>query len=151
MSKEQLALRMLCSYARVASARARRGMIAQEELTRLVGAAGPLTEAKIFIDDSSDTNVLTLKAKCRRLARDKSVNLGLIVVDYMQLMRPVRPDVTNREKEIAEISRSLKALAKELKIPVVALSQLNRQVESRVDRRPVLADIRESGAIEQDA
>ncbi|MGC2762702.1 MAG: replicative DNA helicase, partial [Candidatus Binatus sp.] len=82
MSKEQLALRMLCSYARVDSARARRGTISQEELTRLVQAAGPLTEAKIFIDDSSDTNALTLKAKCRRLARDKSVNLGLVVVDY---------------------------------------------------------------------
>jgi replicative DNA helicase len=150
MSKEQLALRMLCSYARVDSARARRGTISQEELTRLVQAAGPLTEAKIFIDDSSDTNALTLKAKCRRLARDKSVNLGLVVVDYMQLMRAVRPGIS-REKEIAEISRSLKALAKELKMPVVALSQLNRQVESRVDRRPVLADIRESGAIEQDA
>jgi replicative DNA helicase len=91
-----------------------------------------------------------LKAKCRRLARDPRANLGLIIVDYMQLMRSARPG-ESREKEIAEISRSMKALAKELKVPVIALSQLNRQVETRPDRRPLLADLRESGAIEQDA
>ncbi|HKD37716.1 MAG TPA: DnaB-like helicase C-terminal domain-containing protein, partial [Pirellulales bacterium] len=103
-----------------------------------------------FIDDSSDTSPIVLKAKCRRLMRERNANLGLIIVDYLQLMRSARPG-ESREKEIAEISRSLKALAKELQVPVVALSQLNRQVETRPDRRPLLADLRESGAIEQDA
>jgi len=150
MSKEQLALRLLCAQARVDSARARTGVISQDELQRLIAAADPISQTKIFIDDSSDTSVLTLKAKCRRLARDKDVNLGLIVVDYLQLMKPVKAN-DRRDVEIAEMSRSLKALAKELRVPVIALSQLNRQVESRTDRRPMLADLRESGAIEQDA
>ena len=150
MSKEQLALRLLCSQARIDSSRTRTGVISQEELQRLISAADPLSQTKIFIDDSSDTSVLTLKAKCRRLARDKDVNLGLIIVDYLQLMKPVKAN-DRRDVEIAEMSRSLKALAKELKVPVIALSQLNRQVESRTDRRPMLADLRESGAIEQDA
>ena len=150
MSKEQLALRMLCSEARVDSARARNGYFNQEEFMRLITAADELSAAKIFIDDSSDISPIVLKAKCRRLARDRSSSLGLIMVDYMQLMRSARPG-ESREKEIAEISRSLKALAKELNVAVVALSQLNRQVETRPDRRPLLADLRESGAIEQDA
>lgn len=150
MSKEQLALRMLCSEARVDSARARNGYFNQEEFMRLITAADELSAAKIFIDDSSDISPIVLKAKCRRLARDRSSSLGLIMVDYLQLMRSARPG-ESREKEIAEISRSLKALAKELSVPVVALSQLNRQVETRPDRRPLLADLRESGAIEQDA
>jgi replicative DNA helicase len=150
MSKEQLALRMLCSEARVDSARARNGYFNQEEFMRLITAADELSAAKIFIDDSSDISPIVLKAKCRRLARDRSSSLGLIMVDYLQLMRSARPG-ESREKEIAEISRSLKALAKELNVPVVALSQLNRQVETRPNRRPLLADLRESGAIEQDA
>jgi replicative DNA helicase len=150
MSKEQLVLRMLCSEARVDSAKARAGYLSERDFPKLAQAAARLSEANIFIDDSSDTTAITLKAKCRRLAKDKNNNLGLVLVDYLQLMRSARPG-ESREKEIAEISRSLKALAKELKVPVIALSQLNRQVETRPDRRPLLADLRESGAIEQDA
>jgi replicative DNA helicase len=150
MSKEQLVLRMLCSEARVDSAKARAGYLSERDFPKLAQAAARLSEANIFIDDSSDTTAITLKAKCRRLARDRSNNLGLVLVDYLQLMRSARPG-ESREKEIAEISRSLKALAKELKLPVIALSQLNRLVETRPDRRPLLADLRESGAIEQDA
>ncbi|MGH7814004.1 MAG: replicative DNA helicase [Candidatus Binataceae bacterium] len=150
MSKEQLVLRLLCSEARVDSARARQGFLAERDFPKLAQAAARLSEANIFVDDSSDTSALVLKAKCRRLKREHANNLGLVIVDYMQLMRAARPG-ESREKEIAEISRSLKALAKELKLPVIALSQLNRQVESRERRRPMLADLRESGAIEQDA
>lgn len=150
MSKEQLALRLLCSEARVDSAKARNGFLGERDFPKLAQAAGRLAEAPIYIDDNSDTTALTLKAKCRRLAHDPQSNLGLVIVDYLQLMRSAQPG-ESREKEIAEISRSLKALAKELKLPVIALSQLNRQVETRPDRRPLLADLRESGAIEQDA
>jgi len=150
MSREQLALRMLCSEARVDSARARSGYLGEKDFPRLAGAAARLSEASIYVDDNSNTTALTLKAKCRRLKRERAKNLGLIIVDYLQLMGSAKPG-ENREKEIAEISRSLKALAKELQIPVIALSQLNRQVESRENRRPMLADLRESGALEQDA
>jgi replicative DNA helicase len=150
MSKEQLVLRLLCSEARVDSAKARAGYLSERDFPKLAQAAARLSEAPIFIDDSSDTTAITLKAKCRRLARERSNNLGLVIVDYIQLMRSSRPG-ESREKEIAEISRSLKGLAKELKVPVIGLSQLNRQVETRPDRRPLLADLRESGAIEQDA
>jgi len=150
MSKEQLVLRMLCSEARVDSSRARAGFLKGDDFPKLAQAAARLSEAPIFIDDSSDTSPIVLKAKCRRLARERSNNLGLIIVDYLQLMRSSRPG-ESREKEISEISRSLKSLAKELNVPVIALSQLNRQVETRPDRRPLLADLRESGAIEQDA
>ncbi|HVN27327.1 MAG TPA: replicative DNA helicase, partial [Candidatus Binataceae bacterium] len=150
MSKEQLVLRMLCAEARVDSAKARAGYLSERDFPKLAQAAARLSEANIFIDDSSDTTAISLKAKCRRLARERGNNLGLVMIDYLQLMRSARPG-ESREKEIAEISRSLKALAKELKVPVIALSQLNRQVETRPDRRPLLADLRESGAIEQDA
>jgi len=150
MSKEQLALRMLCSEARVDSSKARAGYLGERDFPKLAQAAARLSEAPIFIDDNSDTSPLVLKAKCRRLMRERSSNLGLVIVDYLQLMRSAGVG-ESREKEIADISRSLKALAKELKVPVVALSQLNRQVETRPDRRPLLADLRESGAIEQDA
>jgi replicative DNA helicase len=150
MSKEQLVLRMLCAEGRVDSSKARAGFLGERDFPKLAQAAARLSEAPIFIDDSSDTSPIVLKAKCRRLMRERNANLGLIVVDYLQLMRSARPG-ESREKEIAEISRSLKALAKELKVPVIALSQLNRQVETRPDRRPLLADLRESGAIEQDA
>jgi replicative DNA helicase len=150
MSKEQLVLRMLCSEARVDSAKARAGYLSERDFPKLAQAAARLSEAPVFIDDNSDTSPLVLKAKCRRLMRERTSNLGLIIVDYLQLMRSAQSG-ESREKEIAEISRSLKALAKELKVPVIALSQLNRQVETRPDRRPLLADLRESGAIEQDA
>ncbi|HKN01950.1 MAG TPA: replicative DNA helicase [Candidatus Binataceae bacterium] len=152
MSKEQLGLRMLCSDARVDSAKVRTGYLRAQDFPKLIEAADRLSMANIFIDDSSDVSPLQLKAKCRRLKRDKSANLGLIIVDYLQLMRSSRPG-ESREKEISEVSRSLKGLAKELNIPVIALSQLNRQVEMRDkgNRRPILADLRESGAIEQDA
>lgn len=150
MSKEQLVLRMLCAEGRVDSSKARAGYLGERDFPKLAQAAARLAEAPIFIDDSSDTSPIVLKAKCRRLMRERNSNLGLIIIDYLQLMRSARPG-ESREKEIAEISRSLKALAKELQVPVVALSQLNRQVETRPDRRPLLADLRESGAIEQDA
>ncbi len=150
MSKEQLVLRMLCSEARINYQDVRTGHLKEREFTNLTKSAGRLWEAPIYIDDSAGLSVLELRAKARRLMNTTGRKLGLVVVDYMQLMRGSgRTD--SREQEISEISRSLKALAKELQIPVVALSQLNRQVEGRADRRPLMADLRESGAIEQDA
>jgi replicative DNA helicase len=149
MSKEQLALRMLCAESMVDSSRVRKGFIGKQDWPRLTNAAGRLAESPIFIDDSSAITVLEVRAKARRLKMERGA-LSLVVVDYLQLMRS-RGNFERREQEISEISRSLKALAKELKVPVVALSQLNRGVESRGDRRPTLADLRESGAIEQDA
>ncbi|MFZ0889989.1 MAG: replicative DNA helicase, partial [Candidatus Binataceae bacterium] len=152
MSKEQLALRMLCSEARVDLAKARVGYLSDNDFPRLVQAAARLSEAPIYIDDNSDITPIQLKAKCRRLKRERSANLGLVIVDYLQLMRPPQAQPgASRATEIADISRSLKSLAKELHAPVIALSQLNRQVEMRPDRRPLLADLRESGALEQDA
>ncbi len=148
MSKEQLALRMLSSDGKVDSQRMRRGFIGDVDWPKLTAAAGRLSESPIFIDDTPAISVLEIKAKARRLKAESG--LDLIVLDYLQLMRGRNSSVP-REQEISEISRSLKALAKELNIPVVALSQLNRQVESRTDKRPQLADLRESGAIEQDA
>lgn len=149
MSKEQLVLRMLCSEARVDAHRVRTGYVGRADWPRLTTAAGRLTEAPIFIDDTPALSVLEMRAKARRLKSERG--LDLVIVDYLQLMRG-RGDAETREREISEISRSLKALAKELRVPVVALSQLSRAVESRGgDKRPVLADLRESGAIEQDA
>ena len=148
MSKEQLVMRMLCAEARVDNAKVRAGYLGERDFPRLAMAAGRLADAPIYIDDTPGQNVLELRAKARRLKRD--ANLGLVVIDYLQLMRGLTTE-ENRTQELAEISRSLKALAKELNIPVVALSQLNRQVELRGDKRPMMSDIRESGAIEQDA
>lgn len=148
MSKAQIALRILCSRARVNLKSLRTGFLSPEDWSRLTLAVGNISDAPIFVDDSPAINSLELRAKARRLKKEK--NLGLIVVDYLQLMKGhVRAD--SREKEISDISRNLKALAKELDVPVIALSQLNRQVEQRPDKRPHLADLRESGAIEQDA
>jgi replicative DNA helicase len=150
MSKEQLVLRMLCSEARVDQSKVRAGFAAERDFPKLAVAAGRLAEAPIYIDDTPALSILELRAKARRLKRERESKLGLILVDYLQLMRG-HDDANNREQEISSISRSLKALAKELNVPVVALSQLNRQVETRAGNRPVMADLRESGAIEQDA
>jgi len=148
MSKKQLAMRMLCSEARVDSNRVRTGYISKEDWPALTRAAGDLSSADIFIDDSSYLSVLEMRAKARRLKREHG--LGLVIIDYIQLMKG-RERLERREQEISEISRSLKALAKELEVPVIALSQLNRLVEQRRPPIPTLADLRESGAIEQDA
>jgi replicative DNA helicase len=148
MSKEQLSLRMLCAEARIDSSRVRSGFFSMEDWERLTEAAGVLSAAPIFIDDSPSLSAMEVRAKARRLKMDK--NLGLIVVDYLQLMQG-RPGAERRDLEISDISRSLKALAKELNLPVLALSQLNRMLEQRNDKRPRLSDLRESGALEQDA
>lgn len=148
MSKEQLATRMLAAEARVDSQRLRKGFLGETDWPKLTTAAGRLSEAPIFIDDTPAITVIEMKAKSRRLKAESG--LGLIVLDYLQLMRgSMYKD--SREQEISEISRSLKGLAKELSVPVIALSQLNRKVEDRTSRRPQMADLRESGAIEQDA
>lgn len=148
MSKEQLVQRMLCMESRVEGTRLRGGFLTDEDWPRLTHATGVLSDAPIFIDDTPGLTTFELRAKCRRLA--KSHGLGCIIVDYLQLMR-VKGKMESREREIAEISRSLKVLAKELNVPVIALSQLNRSLEARQDKRPVLSDLRESGSIEQDA
>ncbi|MEJ2697751.1 MAG: replicative DNA helicase [Candidatus Sulfobium sp.] len=149
MSKEQLAFRMLCSEAMVDSNGVRKGFIKKGDWHNLTNAAGKLAESPIFIDDSSGVNILEMRAKARRLKAEHG--LSLIIVDYLQLMRG-RGNAERREQEISEISRSLKSLAKELRVPVIALSQLNRGVETRTGtKKPTLADLRESGAIEQDA
>jgi len=149
MSKEQLAFRMLCSEAMVDSNNIRKGFIRKDDWHKLTSAAGKLAQSPIFIDDSSAISVLEMRAKARRLKVEHG--LSLIIVDYLQLMRG-RGNAERREQEISEISRSLKGLAKELRVPVIALSQLNRGVETRTgNKKPTLADLRESGAIEQDA
>ncbi len=148
MSKEQLVMRMLCSEARVDAHKLRSGYLGRADWPKLTTAAGRLAEARIFIDDTPAISVLEMRAKSRRLKAEHG--LDLVIVDYLQLMRG-RGDADNREQEISDISRSLKALAKELQVPVVAMSQLSRAVENRADKRPILADLRESGAIEQDA
>lgn len=148
MSKESLVTRMLCSEGRIDSARLRGGFLAEEDWPKLGRAAGRISEASIFIDDTGSISVLEVRAKCRRLAAEHG--LDMVIIDYLQLMRG-SASTQSREQEISEISRGLKALAKEINIPVIALSQLNRGVEQRVDKRPGLADLRESGAIEQDA
>lgn len=148
MSKEQLSMRMLSSEARVDSQRLRKGFLGETDWPKLTTACGRLSDAPIYIDDTPAIQVLEMKAKARRLKAE--CGLGMIVVDYIQLMRSTHSK-ESREQEISEISRSLKALAKELNVPVIALSQLNRKVEDRTNRRPQMADLRESGAIEQDA
>ena len=148
MSKEQLAMRLLCAEARVDSHKIRSGFLSRQECGKLLQAAGLFMDVPIYIDDTPSISPLELRAKARRMMSDQG--LGLVVVDYLQLMRG-RDNVERREQEISEISRSLKGLAKELDIPVIALAQLNRKVEERTDKRPLLSDLRESGAIEQDA
>lgn len=148
MSKEQLGMRMLCSEARVSSVKLRTGFLASSDWPNLTAAAGRISEAPIFIDDSPQLSNLDIRARARRLKAEHS--LGLVIVDYLQLMHGSRK-IESRQLEISEISRGLKGLAKELDVPIVALSQLSRAVESRTDKRPLLSDLRESGSIEQDA
>ena len=148
MSKEQLFLRMLTAEARIDAHRLRRGFLGERDWGRLSQAIGTLSETKIFIDDSPSIGTLEMRAKCRRLASEH--DLHLIIIDYIQLMQG-RGRFENRTLELASISRSLKGLAKELNVPIVVLSQLSRAPESRADRRPQLSDLRESGALEQDA
>ncbi len=148
MPSEQLAMRMMSSLGRIDQHKMRTGRLSDDDWPRLTHAVGILSEAKMFIDDTPALTPSDLRARCRRLAREHGI--GLIVIDYLQLMQ-VPGTKENRATEISEISRSLKALAKELSCPVIALSQLNRSLESRQDKRPVMSDLRESGAIEQDA
>ncbi len=149
MSKEQLVNRMLCSQARIDAHRLRSGMLAKEDWRKLALAVGELSEARIFLDDSPGMGVLEMRAKARRLKNEQKA-LDLIVIDYMQLMSG-RGRVESRQQEVSQISRELKMLAKELNVPLVALSQLSRAPEARTGSRPQLSDLRESGSIEQDA
>ena len=149
MSKEQLVNRILCSEAMVDSNKVRTGKLEEDDWTKLAEAIGPLSEAEMYIDDTPGINIMEIRAKCRKLKLEK--NIGLVVIDYLQLIQGTNKRGGSREQEISEISRSLKILAKELNIPVIALSQLSRAAEQRPDHRPMLSDLRESGAIEQDA
>lgn len=148
MPKEQLVERLLCSLARVDLSRLRTGHLNENDWPKLTKAAGRLHDSKIFIDDTPSLSIMELRAKARRLKAEHDI--GIIVIDYLQLMRG-GPNPESRQQEISDISRSLKGLAKELSIPVIALSQLNRGLEQRTDKRPMMSDLRESGAIEQDA
>lgn len=149
MSKSQLVLRMLCSHSRVDIHKIRTGFLGESDFPHLVAAAGRLASAPIFVDDTPGINVMELRAKARRLKAKNDIKL--IIVDYLQLMQSVSKRVENRQQEISEISRAFKSLARELNIPIIVISQLNRAVEGRQDHRPQLSDLRESGAIEQDA
>ena len=149
MSKEQLVQRILCSYARVNMQNVRTGFLAQEDWGRLVSAASKISPSPIFIDDTPGINVLELRAKARRLKAQ--YNIGLIILDYLQLMASAGSYAQSRQQEISDISRSLKELAREINVPLVAVSQLSRATEQREGNRPRLSDLRDSGAIEQDA
>ena len=149
MSKEQMTSRILCSEAMVDSNKVRTGKIDDEEWSKLAAASGELSEANIYIDDTPGISIMEIRAKCRKMKIEK--NIGLVVIDYLQLVQGSGKRGGSREQEIAEISRSLKILAKEINVPVIALSQLSRAPEQRPDHRPMLSDLRESGSIEQDA
>lgn len=148
MSKEQLVQRMLCAEAHIDAHRLRTGNLRDDDWKRLSMGMGKLSEAPIYIDDSAGMHVMEMRAKCRRLKVEQG--LGIIIIDYIQLIQG-KSRTENRQQEISEISRSLKALARELSVPIIALSQLSRAVESRADKRPMLSDLRESGSLEQDA
>jgi len=148
MANHQLAMRLLCAEGRVDSHLVRTGKLPKSQWKNLSLAVGQLAEAPIYLDDTAGMSVLEVRAKARRLKAEH--NIGMIIVDYLQLMSGPK-GVESRQQEISQISRSLKNLAKEIEVPVVALSQLSRAVENRTDRRPQLSDLRESGAIEQDA
>ena len=149
MAKEQLAQRMLCAEAGVDGQRLRTGYLTESDWPKLSAALGRLSDAPVFIDDTPGISVMEMRGKARRIKAEHG--LGLVVIDYMQLMQNLSRRHENRQQEISDISRSLKSLARELDVPVVALSQLSRAVEQRQDKRPMLSDLRESGAIEQDA
>ena len=149
MSKEQLVNRILCSEAMVDSNKVRTGKLEDEDWAKLAETIGPISDSGIYIDDTPGISMMEIRAKCRKLKLEK--NIGLVIVDYLQLVQSGNKRITSREQEIADISRSLKILAKELDVPVIALSQLSRAVEQRPDHRPMLSDLRESGSIEQDA
>lgn len=149
MSKEQLVNRVLCMEAMVDSNKVRTGKLEEDDWSKLAGVVGPLSESGIYIDDTPGISIMEIRTKCRKLKMEK--NIGLIVIDYIQLIQGSGKKNSSREQEISEISRSLKILAKELNVPVIALSQLSRAVEQRPEHRPMLSDLRESGAIEQDA
>jgi len=149
MSKEQMVNRILCSEAMVDSNKVRTGKIDDDDWAKLAHASGTLSESKIFIDDTPGISIMEIRAKCRKLKLEQ--NIGLVVIDYLQLVQGTGKRGASREQEISEISRSLKILAKEINVPVIALSQLSRAPEQRPDHRPMLSDLRESGAIEQDA
>lgn len=149
MSKEQLVQRLLCLHARVDAHSVRTGFLARPDWPKITAAAGKLSESEIFIDDTPAISVLELRAKARRLKSRH--NIRLIILDYLQLMRGLGKNQESRQQEISEVSRSLKALARELNVALIAISQLSRAVESRQDHKPQLSDLRESGAIEQDA
>jgi replicative DNA helicase len=148
MSRHELVQRFLASEAKVDSQRIRRGSLQEQDWTRLSAALGRLAEAPIFIDDSANITLMEMRAKCRRLKARH--DLGLVIIDYLQLMQSPRRS-ENRQQEVSEISRSLKIFSKELEVPVICASQLNRGVEYRADKRPLLGDLRESGSIEQDS
>ncbi len=149
MSKEQLVNRLLCSEALIDSEKIRTGNINGEDMSRVAHALGKLVTLPIYIDDTPSISASEIRAKCRRLKMEKG--LGMVVIDYLQLMQGGSKKTDNRQQEISEISRSLKILAKEMDVPVLTLSQLSRATESRADKKPILSDLRESGAIEQDA
>jgi replicative DNA helicase len=155
MGKEQLVLRMLCAEAEIDAHKIKTGEIGEHEFPKLTQAMGKLGDAPIYIDDTPGMSVMEMRAKARKVQMESGGELGLIVIDYLQLMQGTAGGGSggdaNRTQEISAISRGLKGLARELKVPVIALSQLSRAVESRQDKKPMLSDLRESGAIEQDA
>jgi replicative DNA helicase len=149
MANVQLAIRMLCCEARIDQSKLRTGRMSEQEWARLIKAAGALSEAKIFLDDTPALPIMEFRSKARKLKSEQDV--GMIIIDYLQLMKAPGKNIGSREQEIGEISRNLKGIAKELNIPILALAQLNRGVEQRADKRPMNSDLRESGSIEQDA
>lgn len=150
MSKEQLVTRMICSESKVDSNRLRTGMLHNDDWQRVGEGISRLADAPIYIDDTPDVSIAEMRTKCRRLKAENKGNLGVVVIDYLQLMRSHKK-TENRNQEISEIARACKGLARELRVPVIALSQLSRAVESRPDKRPMLSDLRESGSIEAEA
>jgi Replicative DNA helicase len=150
MSETELAQRFIASQARIRGDELRKGRVAESRWPKIVEASSKLAQAPLFVDDSSDISLLDIRAKARRLHQREPGGLGLIIVDYLQLMR-ADGRIENRVEQVGQMSRGLKILARELDVPVIALSQLNRGVEPRTDKRPMLSDLRESGSIEQDA